>query len=214
MSANGWFWFFKTVTQQRSAVASALTLLLSSDNLLKAHCQAWTKFGNLKLFKNVLQGKYSVLYLLVHKLSKAIFWLFFVVQKFKNEKNTSGIFFDLIDHIWACAEIWPPAAIDQNIDHAKKSNVTHHLKGFNELINFLKRSGCQISTEMDIFDNSLHQTSSPGSNNLNLVELFSNFKTINKIPWMGLRAANRCSEKPAILPKMSFFTGTFQGFWL
>ena len=41
----------------------------------------------------------------VHKLSKAIFWLFFVVQKFKNVKNVFGIFFDLIDHIWACAEI-------------------------------------------------------------------------------------------------------------
>ena len=67
-----------------------------------------------------------------------------------------GIFFDLIDHTWACIEILPPAAIDQNIDHAKRGNVIHHLKGFKKLINFLNRSGCQISTEMEIFDNSLH----------------------------------------------------------
>ena len=132
--------------------------------------------------------------------------MFFVVQKFKNEKNTFGIFFDLIDHIWACAEIWPPAAIDQNIDQAKKSNVTHHLKGFNEVINFYKRSGCQISTEMDIFDNSLHQTSPPGSNNLNLVKLFSNFKTINKIPWMGLRAATETCSGKQVLWKACNFT--------
>ena len=47
---------------------------------------------------------------------------------------------------------------------------------------------------MEIFDNSLHQTSSPGSNKLNLVELFSNFKLINKIPYMGLKAATEtCS---------------------
>ena len=41
---------------------------------------------------------------------------------------------------------------------------------------------------MAIFDNSLHQTSSPGSNKLNLVELFSNFKIVNKIPCMDLKA--------------------------
>ena len=49
---------------------------------------------------------------------------------------------------------------------------------------------------MEIFDNSLHQTSSPGSNKLNLVELFSNFKIINKIPCMGFKAAaETCSVK-------------------
>ena len=53
-----------------------------------------------------------------------------------------------------------------------------------------------MSTEMEIFDNSLHQTSSQGSNKLNLVELFSSFKIIIKTPCVGLKAATEtCSEK-------------------
>ena len=156
----------------------------------------------------------------MNKLFKAIFWLFFVVQKFKNLKNAFGIFLGLIDHISACVEIWPPAAIDQNIDHVKRGNVIHHLKGFNKLINFLKKSGRQISTEMEIFDNSLHQTLSPGTNKLNLVELFSNFKLINKIPCVGLKAATEtCSGKNVFWKACNFtknelFHRHFQGFWL
>ena len=84
--------------------------------------------------------------------------------------------------------------VDSLSKNAKRGNVIHHLKGFKKLINFLNRSRCQISTEMEIFDNSLHQTSSLGSNKLNLVELFSNLKIINKIPCMGLKAATEtCS---------------------
>ena len=128
-----------------------------------------------------------------------------------------AFFLDLIGHIWTCVEIWPPAAIYQNIDQAKRGNVIHHLKDFNKLINFLKRSGVKYQQKWRY---SLHQTSSPVSNKLNLVKLFSNFKVINKISCMGLKAAtelvleNRCSEKPAILLKMNFFIGIFQGFWL
>ena len=59
---------------------------------------------------------------------------------------------------------------------------------------------------MEIFDNSLHQTSSPGSNKLNLVEIFSSFKIINKIPCMGLKAATETFSEKWVFWKACNFT--------
>ena len=49
-SANGCFWFFRTATEHRWTVASVLTLLLSSDNLLTGYEQL-TIYWHLSYYK-------------------------------------------------------------------------------------------------------------------------------------------------------------------